>query len=282
MIHNGVSKFLSDVVEKAENLEDLKDTELTAWHYTGQKRTSSIQIVRSPATETHAEFWTRHVPEDWHEKIGEFSPKIYVKGSLSNLSPEDSKMVVNSLADLPNAFKIINVLNIYDNPSGITAMWQICGWGESLRNFLSTKTPASKLHKYIDSLAQKGDVKKYQIRSGETERKKEKGVRVHTKDSDLIKIFREFTNDKNAVLKKLQFGGGTVRDKLEVDYEIAKKLVFPTPLKEITYAEVNCWTYNGNFQETNTEAGAVYASNGELRVKTKTPNQMVGIVNQLI
>lgn len=85
MIHNGVSKFLSDVVEKAENLEDLENIELTVSKRV-HKKLSTVQIVRTPLR-TYSEFYTENVPEEWGEKIEKFSPRIKIKGSLGKLSP---------------------------------------------------------------------------------------------------------------------------------------------------------------------------------------------------
>jgi hypothetical protein len=284
MINNGIGKFLSDTVEKANYLKGLEDTELTAWHYTGRKRTGMVEIVQSPATDSYAQFWTRQVPRNWYRKIKEFSPRILVEGELKDLSVQDSKKVMNSLAALPDvvprAAEKFSIINVYDNSEGITAMWQRAGWGEVLRNMLSTKVPANKLHEYVDRLAKKSSVTNYAVRGETTERSGEKGVRVHTSDTELIKIFKEFTFDKNAVIKQLQLGG--VNDELEIKYEDAKKLVFSTPLKSLSYAEINCISHDGNFLRADTDVGAVYVDDEELRVKAKTPAKMMGIIDKLM
>ena len=282
MVNNGVENFLSEAVEKSKILEALEDTEMTAWHYTGKKRTANVSIERSPVSGNSADFWTKNVPRNWHKKIQDMSPKIFVKGRMENLSSEDSKKVMRSLSEIPKASDYVNILNLYDNASGITAMWQNPGWGEVFRNFLSTKTPASELHRYIDNLAQRCDVTEYQVISGESERTKKNGVLIETEDSDLLKLFREFAEDKNAKMKKLQFGESITNDKIELNYETAKKLVFPTPLKKISYANVNCYTISDNFcsKFTDIDAGAVYVRDGDLKITARTPERMVELASR--
>ena len=268
-----VSDFLFDAIEKAEKLTGLENVELTAWHSTGDHRTAKVDVVLGQDAVSHLTFWTTQVPDDWDKKIGQLNPEVIVRGELEKISAEDSKSVMDSLVSSPNIEKSLNVLNVHDTSKGTTALWQRFGWGKYSRDFFSNKLPVSELYNHINKWAEKSGVSVYEIHNSSLA---QNSVRVKTEDIGFLKIIRQFAIDQNATITRLQIGQGEISNYLQVEYENAKKLIFPTQLKQIAYGQVNWGSYKHG------TVGSVYASDQELRISVNDPSTMLSLAQILL
>jgi len=280
MSKSGPVKFLYDVLENAERLT-LPRNELSAY---GNKSHVTVEKSKNP----RIDFETTQTPKEWPQKILELSPEVYIDGQLETLSSDDSKDVANSLFSLqkkqPELVKYIDALRIYGKTGGTTAMWQNPGWGGYSRHVLSTKTPASELHRIIDSHANLIGLEpnSYEVLIADCEGVG-KGVKLIAKDRYVLDVFSRFVLNGEGLIKNLQIGEGN-EGKMKVNNDNAENLVFPTPLRRITHADVNCFTTgNGSMINNflNIKKGAVYASDEKLEVMTKTPERMKEIVEIL-
>jgi hypothetical protein len=282
MSKNAPDKFLYDALEKANTL-GLKDSELTSWD---EGRESSVRIEKSPR-DSSLIFGTKYSPKNWPLSIGKLSPKVYLEGTLENLSKRDSQDVAFSLSSLqeadPEMSKKIEIMNIYDRLHGTTALWQKPGWGDYLRHIFSTKAPAELIHSGIDQYAKDCGLKPedYQVIIAEF-KGFGKGVKLRSEDNNVLKIFGSFAINTGASIKNLIIGEGN-DGKLEVGLKEANEFVFPTPLRRISHADVNCFSSNGSMiiPSINKKAGAVYASDKKLEIVTETPEKMIEIATKM-
>jgi hypothetical protein len=233
------------------------------------------------SSDPSVDFETSQLPKDWPNKIIGLSPTIYIEGHLEDLSEEDSKSVAKSLMSLqkkqPKTAEYVDVLNTYDTTNGTTAILRKYGWGDPLRHIFSTNLSAGEIHDGIDKCAKLWGISEYQVIPVE------KGVKIDAKDGPVLDVLSQFSLDSGAKIKDLRMGQGN-EGQLEVGIDDAKALVFPTELRKITHADVNCFTTgNGNMinQFLNIKKGAVYASNEKMEVKTQTPEKMKEILQKL-
>lgn len=218
----------------------------------------------------------------WPEKLESMEPKVYLEGKISGISNYDCLAILNSLITLSaKESDKINSVRILDRDTKTAAVLKDNGPVKGREIIIAShKEPFSSIfsntHRYAKDSGL--DSNEYSLKPSMNGGFGE-GVCLTATAEDAISILNEFAkNRKRAEMNELVIGSGP----LPVDFEDAKRFVFSTPLKKISYADVNCTTNKGVMTDCDIDAGALHVADDRLKLKVRDSKKLKDMAGKFL
>ena len=237
MAVSGSMKFLIDALRCAERDEKSsfgsKDVFLS-------KGKSYLKVKNRNGEGPVFEFETAYLPGNWPKKLDHMNANVYLQGRLTNLRYEERDMVAKSLEDLcetRDGNKIGKIV-VYDGGYRTKNRTTAVSYGQDendkregivASNHESLSSIFSSVHSYARNLGIHRDL--YELKPS-IPNGFGKGISIKSSSENIVKILSEFARSRRGVtISEVVIGEGQ-SGKMAVDYENARKMVFPTPAKK--------------------------------------------------